>query len=102
MPQQQTGFTYVDENRHAWQEIIPNGSALGNNAYYAGVSPDPVAPFPSIQQTMTTNEIGQGNTYPSQRNSVTAGLGGTSRKRGAPAEVDDDLVGSSRKSRKMQ
>ena len=103
MPQQQQiGSTYVDENHHAWMGINPNGHALENNAYYVGVSPDPVAPTSSMQQMMNTNEIGQQTTYPFQRNIVTAGLGHTSsNKRGAPAEFDDDLVNSSRKSRKM-
>ncbi len=101
-PPQQIGFTYVDDNRHAWREIGPNGRALENNAYYVGGNPDPSASTPRNQQTITTNEIGQQTGYSFQRDNVPAGLGRTSRKREAPAESDDDLVDSSRKSRKMK
>ncbi|ERF70118.1 hypothetical protein EPUS_00305 [Endocarpon pusillum Z07020] len=94
MPQQQqSGSTYVDGNHHAWMEINPNGYALENNAYYVGISPDPGAPNASMQQMMTTNEIGQQITYPVQRNIVTPELGRT---------FDEDLVNSSRKSRKLK
>lgn len=101
--QQQSDFTYVDENHHAWREFNPNGHALENNAYYVGNSPDPGAPNSSMQQMMTTNETDQQITYPIQRNIVTPELGRTSsKKRGAPAEFDDDLVNSASKSRKLK